>query len=166
MLKELSSSLAVLSSMITPAVLILASGSLILTTSQRLGRIIERVRRISEQFEKLTSTVEEKDKLNEQRKLLSTLLINGAKRSKLLQKSLTSLYLALSVFVATSITIGFLEILKLDFYWIPLILGMFGAGMLFYSSVIMVLESRIAISSVDEEMNYAIKSGNLKSVKL
>ncbi|HET7711316.1 MAG TPA: DUF2721 domain-containing protein, partial [Thermoanaerobaculia bacterium] len=40
----LTSVLSVLSAMITPAVLILASGSLILTTSNRLTRVVDRVR--------------------------------------------------------------------------------------------------------------------------
>ena len=40
---ELTSTLSVLSAMITPTVLILACGSLILTTSQRLTRVIDRV---------------------------------------------------------------------------------------------------------------------------
>jgi hypothetical protein len=45
-MRELSAVLTVLSAMITPAVLILASGSLLLTTSQRLNRAIDRARAI------------------------------------------------------------------------------------------------------------------------
>jgi hypothetical protein len=38
----LSSSLAVLTAMITPAVLISASGTMILSTSTRLGRVVDK----------------------------------------------------------------------------------------------------------------------------
>lgn len=46
-----SKDLAILSAMITPAVLILASSSLILATSQRLSRIMERARRLNAHFQ-------------------------------------------------------------------------------------------------------------------
>ncbi len=41
---DLGSTLDVLSAMITPAVLILASGSLIMTTSSRTIRVVDRIR--------------------------------------------------------------------------------------------------------------------------
>ena len=43
----LSASVAVLTAMITPAVLISASGTMILSTSTRLIRIVDRVRELS-----------------------------------------------------------------------------------------------------------------------
>ncbi len=45
--------LAVLTAMITPAVLISACGALIFSTSSRLGRVIDRVRSLSEKFEQI-----------------------------------------------------------------------------------------------------------------
>jgi hypothetical protein len=50
---DLSSALAILSAMITPAVLISACGSLILATSQRLGRVMERARKVAERLREL-----------------------------------------------------------------------------------------------------------------
>ncbi|MBW4605240.1 MAG: DUF2721 domain-containing protein [Calothrix sp. FI2-JRJ7] len=46
-MNDLSATLAILSAMIAPAVLISACGSLIIATSQRLNRTIDRVRNIS-----------------------------------------------------------------------------------------------------------------------
>ena len=46
--------LEVLTAMITPAVLISACGTLILSTSQRLGRVVTRVRELSSQLEELS----------------------------------------------------------------------------------------------------------------
>jgi len=43
-LPSLASTLGVLSAMVTPAVMILATSSLILTTTNRLVRIVDRVR--------------------------------------------------------------------------------------------------------------------------
>ncbi len=46
-----ASAIAVLTAMITPAVLISACGSMILSTSARLGRVVDRVRALSERLE-------------------------------------------------------------------------------------------------------------------
>jgi hypothetical protein len=45
--------LAVLTAMITPAVLISACGALIFSTATRMGRVIDRVRFLSARFEEL-----------------------------------------------------------------------------------------------------------------
>jgi len=45
-----SSAIAVLTAMITPAVLISACGSMILSTSVRLGRVVDRVRTLSDRW--------------------------------------------------------------------------------------------------------------------
>jgi hypothetical protein len=48
-----SSAVAVLTAMITPAVLISACGSMILSTSSRLGRVVDRVRGLSDKLDEL-----------------------------------------------------------------------------------------------------------------
>jgi hypothetical protein len=52
-LPNLDSTLNVLTAMITPAVMILATSSLILTTTNRLVRIVDRVREMLPEFETL-----------------------------------------------------------------------------------------------------------------
>ena len=46
-----AAAIAVLTAMITPAVLISACGSMILSTSSRLGRVVDRVRVLSDRLE-------------------------------------------------------------------------------------------------------------------
>jgi uncharacterized protein DUF2721 len=50
----LTSARGILSAMITPALLISAAGTLILSTSNRLGRVVERIHAWSDQFEAQT----------------------------------------------------------------------------------------------------------------
>jgi hypothetical protein len=50
------SATAVLTAMITPAVLISACGSMILSTSSRLGRVVDRVRALSDRLEDMSKT--------------------------------------------------------------------------------------------------------------
>ena len=51
--QSLPSALTILTSMITPALLISATGTFILSTSNRLGRVVDRVRAISEKMDNL-----------------------------------------------------------------------------------------------------------------
>src|SRR5262249_34792986 len=52
-LPSLDSTLSVLAAMVTPAVMILATSSLILTTTNRLVRVVDRVREMLPEFEAL-----------------------------------------------------------------------------------------------------------------
>jgi hypothetical protein len=54
-MEALSSAVAVLTAMITPAVLISACGALILSTSTRPGRVVDRVRPLIDRFVELMS---------------------------------------------------------------------------------------------------------------
>lgn len=58
---SLSSATTVLTAMITPAVLISACGSMILSTSTRLGRVVDRVRGLSEKLEEISNRHEAND---------------------------------------------------------------------------------------------------------
>ena len=84
------SAMAALSAMITPAVLILATGSLILTTTNRLVRVIDRVREMLPEFESLAKT-EHPDETK--RKMLFEQLDRATIRARLAQRALTQLYL-------------------------------------------------------------------------
>jgi hypothetical protein len=150
--------LGILSSMITPAVLILASGSLVMTTSQRLSRAIERVRKISEEFMKIERSNDVESANETKRRILYNLLGKNARRCKLLTRAMTFLYLSLGLFVATSLSIGIVEIIHSRYTWIPTALGMIGALCLFFSSAILIVESRVTYSVIVDEVDFVIES--------
>ncbi|MDX6385657.1 MAG: hypothetical protein QOK48_3230, partial [Blastocatellia bacterium] len=62
-----TSSVAVLTAMITPAVLISASGTMILSTSTRLGRVVDRVRSLSDRLQALPDEDPKTEMLEEKR---------------------------------------------------------------------------------------------------
>src|SRR5688572_13303398 len=130
---ETNAALGILTSMITPAVLIMASGSLIMTTSQRLSRVIERVRKISQEFMQIEKSNDKESANETKRRILYTLLKKSARRSKLLTQAMTWLYISLGLFVATSLTIGIVGVIHLRYTWIPTAIGMIGALTLFAS---------------------------------
>jgi threonine/homoserine/homoserine lactone efflux protein len=153
----LSPALTVLSAMITPVVLILASGQLILTTSQRLSRVVERTRKLMEWIKELMKTNPSETSIENEVAVLFEQLHKNTRRARLLTRSMSVLYITLSIFVATSISIGVVDISKAKYTWIPLGLGILGAGLLFYASVLLIRESRIALSAVNAEMDSAIR---------
>jgi hypothetical protein len=152
-----SPALTVLSAMITPVVLILASGQLILTTSQRLSRVVERTRKLMEWIKELSKTNPAETSIENEVASLFEQLHKNTRRAKLLTRSMSVLYITLSIFVATSISIGVVDISKAKYTWIPVALGIVGAGLLFYASVLLIRESRIALSAVNAEMDSAIR---------
>jgi hypothetical protein len=152
--------LGILSSMITPAILILATGSLIMTTSQRLSRVIERVRKISQEFMQIDRSHDPESINERKRRILYTLLKKSARRSKLLTKAMTLLYLSLGLFVATSLAIGIVAISHLRFTWIPTAIGMIGAMTLFFSSAILIVEARLTYSVIADEVDFVIESSS------
>jgi hypothetical protein len=145
--------ISVLSAMITPAVLISGCGSLILATSDRLGKAIARTREISTQLAPV-SNVEPDAKREEERRMLFVQLDYVTTRSRLLQRALSRLYAALGFFVATSVAIGIVAISSSAFTIVPIAFGLVGATLLLYAAWLLIRESRYALAAVNEEMDF------------
>lgn len=151
----LSASLAVLTAMITPAVLISASGTMILSTSTRLGRVVDRVRSLSDRLQDLSMQKTQDEFAEERRAMVYDQLDKLTSRSRLLQRALTTFYLAVGVFVATSVAIGVVSFSSGPrFAWIPVAMGLIGAFFLFYGSMLLVFEARLALSTTHAEMDF------------
>lgn len=178
---SLSTTLNALSAMITPVVLISACASLAISTANRLGRTIDRTRKLLDRFDQLTEQAAQQadaEKTNpasdqdqateavsseneDEGVLLFELLTLTAQRSRLLHRAMSSLYMSLSIFVAGSVALGFISLADERYAWLPLILVMLGAGLLFYTSVLLVAETRIARTAINHEMDFAIRRTQL-----
>lgn len=153
----LTSSLTVLTAMITPAVLISASGTMILSTSTRLGRVVDRVRSLSDRLEEYSRADQQTEFLEERRAMLYDQLDKLTSRSRLLQRALTIFYMSVAIFVAASVAIGFVAFTSARYSWIPVVLGLVGACFLFYGSVLLIFEARLALSTTHAEMDFLWK---------
>jgi hypothetical protein len=161
-MEALSSAVAVLTAMITPSVLISACGALILSTSTRLGRVVDRVRLLINNFEEMMTTQEGEsiELFEERRAVIFNQLDKLTTRTRLLQKSMRVFYLSLGVFVGTSVAIGLVAAAGRPSYaWLPVVLGLSGACGLFYGSILLIRESRIAQESLNAEMDFIWKLG-------
>ena len=154
--RELSSAVAALGAMLTPALFLLATGSILATTSGRVGRVIDRVRVLARRVEEL-DRVEPSPEHNRRREHVHALMAVAATRTRLLQKAMTWLYLSVAGFVLTSVSIGVLEVTRLNLGWIALLLGLASAGLLFGAGILLLAESRQALASVYAEMDFVMK---------
>jgi threonine/homoserine/homoserine lactone efflux protein len=156
--------LGLLSAMITPAVLISACGTLIFSTAARLARIVDRVRSLSRLLEQLYAA-EEADFAADRRAETERQLSLQARRGRLIQRSLTALYVALGFFVATTLSIGLAGLLT-RVPWVPAALGMAGTLVLFYGCMMFIGETRLALRSVDLEMEFVLRLRGMYQARL
>src|ERR1035438_8440281 len=119
------SSARILTAMITPAVLISASGTLIFSTSARLGRVFDRVNSLKGEVE---GVLAEKLPFPDKRmEFLRDQMTVARKRAFLIQKALAALYTSTSLFVAASLAIAFnIAYGSFATSWIPTSIALMG----------------------------------------
>lgn len=146
----------VLSAMITPALLISASGTLVLSTSNRLTRVVDRVRVLGREAEALAATegVDTPAHHAAKQALVADQVGRLSRRALLLRSALTILYTAIGFLVATSISIGLVSLLHERWSSVPVILGLAGACALMAASLQLIREARLAVSSTLHELDY------------
>lgn len=144
----------ILSAMITPAVLISASGTLVLSTTNRLGRIVDRVRELNAQAETLPAWDPADEDTQAKRGLIAGQIAHQAQRIGGLQWAVISLYTAIGLLVGCSLTIGLSRASNGWLEWVPVGLGLLGALFLLVAAVYLVRDARLAVRSTLAEMDY------------
>lgn len=139
----------VISAIVTPAILILATSSLITATANRQSRLLERVRDLTREVEGMG-----KGAVGEKRDFLASQLVKASARTRLIQRSLAYLYLSLGVLILTCVLIGMGSLTGVTST--AIILGgiFLSMALLFYASFLLIRESRIALRAVDAELEY------------
>jgi hypothetical protein len=151
----LNSTIEFLTAMITPALLISATGSLVLSTSTRLGRVVDRVRTLEVRLSELI-VVEDKNDIplyDKRIEVIVNLLDKVTTRSRILQRAMVMFYYGLGFFILTSVTIAIAGILSV-YRWLPIPMGVVGIIFLFYGSLLMLREARMATATVNAEMDF------------
>ena len=151
----LNSTIEFLTAMITPALLISATGSLVLSTSTRLGRVVDRVRELERRLSELIMT-EDKSEIplyRERLEVIVHLLDKVTARSRILQQAMTAFYYGLGLFILTSLTIAVAGIFGV-YRWLPIPVGVVGIMFLFYGSVLMLRETAMARATINAEMDF------------
>lgn len=151
-LEALTSS-RILTSMITPAVLISACGTLIFSTSARMGRIFDRVNVMKGEVEAVVNgsmsyprerMAHLQDQINLQRR-----------RAILIHKAMSALYTATALFVAASLAIAFnVAYGDANTAWIPTLIALTGGLFLFVASALLLYESRFNLRFVNRSIDF------------
>jgi hypothetical protein len=145
--------------MLTPVILISATGSLTISTSQRLTRAIERARTVAEMVEALVKAEVTAPLFDERKRLIFMLLARITERVGLLQRSLMTLYLSVLMFIVTSVALGVLALTGINHAELALLFAGAGVLLLFYSVLLLIVESRIARHNLDAEMRFVLRLG-------
>lgn len=150
----LNTTIEFLTAMITPALLISATGSLVLSTSTRLGRVVDRVRALEVRLGELIYAEEHDVPLYDKRvEVIVDLLDKVTTRSRILQKAMGAFYYGLGFFVLTSVTIAIVGLFGV-YRWLPIPIGVVGIMFIFYGSLLMLQETRMATATINAEMDF------------
>ncbi|MBK6722605.1 MAG: DUF2721 domain-containing protein [Acidobacteria bacterium] len=154
----LNTTIEFLTAMVTPALLISATGSLVLSTSTRLGRVVDRVRQLEIRLGELIY-VEDREEVplyDKRVEVVVDLLDKVTSRSRILQGALGTFYYGIGAFVLTSVLIAiaafFPKYRLLQLF--PIAIGIGGIMCLFYGSLLMIKETRMATATVNAEMDF------------
>lgn len=141
------SGLSIISAMITPAVLLLASGSLVASTLTRIARVFDRARDI---IERTRAARVAKDAYAEE--LLQLMLRSYLRRTSLLERALSAYYLAIGLFVGSSLAIAFDNVIGSFAPWLATALVVLGAIFLLLGSLAIFLETNLAAGVLRQEI--------------
>ncbi len=147
-----SAAVATIAAMITPALLLLGSASLVASALMRMARIVDRAR-------VLVAIVHEgaAAKLGITTEQLRSWLESHVRRARYAQRSIALLYAAIVVFISTCLSIALDRFLDGSVSWLPVLLAVVGTLLLLTGGVYMVAESRLSSAQISEEIRLAIQ---------
>lgn len=143
-----------LTAMITPALFMTATGSLIISTSNRMSRIVDRIHQLNEQGDSLSRGKSDLDFPAERLEHIATQLAHLVRRSDRIRQALTLLYLALALFVGTSLTTAIHVLVGSDVLAMPTALAIAGVTLLLLASVQLTREAHAALGSNRVEIDF------------
>jgi len=143
--------LAIISASLTPAILILATGSLVTSTLTRLNRITDRARDL------IDAIADARKAGDEERITLGVLWLRTyLRRSTLAERALTFYYTAIGMFVASSLAITIDDLTHDSVPWLSLVLVVGGALLLFAGTASLVIEANIATGTLRAEIESSV----------
>jgi len=137
----------VIAAMITPALLILASASLVASALVRMARIVDRTRALAAMPAAGGPTLE----------LLRAWLDRHALRARYAELSIAFRYAAIVVFTAACLSIALDRVTGGSLPWLPVVLAVGGTLLLLAGGTWMVAESRLSWAQIHEEIGHARK---------
>ncbi len=137
---------ATLTAMLAPAFFLTATASLLLSANNRLARIIDRARTLLKELPDVQDPLQRA--LHEQR------IAMQRRRSLIILRAGQLLYVAISLFVGTSLAVAADNLLAHRLGALPTVLAALGVLAMFAASILLARESTLAVKAVNEEMDH------------
>jgi hypothetical protein len=136
-----SAAQAIISAMITPALLILAAGSHIATALVRLARVVDRVRKLAEGGEP---------------SMPPDVLHRHERRALLAERALQNFFFAVVCFVMAGIALGIDHFAADRLTWLPVVLTLVGMCLIVAGSAAMLSECKLATAERQAEIKVLV----------
>jgi hypothetical protein len=149
-----SSQYETLTAMITPAIFLTANASLIISTSNRMSRVVDRIRVLNDLADKLGRGVTDLDYTTERLEHLRDQLGRLEWRNDRIRYALTTLYIAFTTFVGTSLILAADALLGNRLIALPIMLAVAGVGLLLFASVNLAMEALEALRTNRLEIRF------------
>jgi hypothetical protein len=146
-----SAAVATIAAMITPALLLLGSASLVASALVRMARVVDRARVLATIAHEQTF-----DRTGVTKPQLRAWLQSHAKRACYAERSITVLYAAIVVFIATCLSIGLDRFAGDSLSWLPVALAVAGILLLLTGGAYMVAESSLSGEQIRAEIQHAL----------
>jgi hypothetical protein len=151
--------------MITPALFMTATGSLIISTSNRMSRIVDRIRQLNHEADDLGRGTKDADFVDDRLEHIAVQLDRMIERSDTIRLTLTILYSAMAMYVGTSLTLALDALAGGRFLVVPTTLAILGVGLMLAACVLLIREARIALRNNRLEILFYRKLRNLRAAK-
>ena len=146
-----SAAVAVIAAMITPALLILGSASLVASALMRMARLVDRARILA-----VVAHEGSWSKLGVTPDVLRGWLASHANRARHAGRSIALLDSAIVVFIATCLSIGADRAAGGSLGWWPVFLAVIGTLVMLGGGAYMVAESRASGKQINQEISNAL----------
>jgi hypothetical protein len=137
---------ATLTAMLAPAFFLTATASLLLSANNRLARIIDRARTLLKELPGIQDPL--------QQALYEKRIAMQRRRSLIILRAGQLLYVAISLFVGTSLAVAADNLLAHRLGTLPTVLAALGVLAMFAASILLARESTLAVQAVNEEMDH------------
>lgn len=137
---------AILTAMLAPALLMAATGSLLVSANARLARVVDRLRSLIVEWNHVAPDPRARDlRIHRHRR-----------RAHLVMRACQMLYVALGCFIGTSLVLALVGFLQLRLDALPTVLAIAGVAFLLGASLLLGMEVSLAVRSFDEELDHEI----------
>ncbi|WP_101927670.1 MULTISPECIES: DUF2721 domain-containing protein [Luteimonas] len=145
---------AILAAMLAPAFFLTATASLLGTANARLARVIDRTRAL------LRELADDDHNNPDDRQILEERIALQRTRSRIILRGSQLLYVAISCFVGTSLSVAGDSFLDHRYAALPTILAALGVLAMFAASLLLAREASMAVRAVNDEMDDAHRRAN------